>query len=248
MLIEFIRTRAIHCFLVALAVSALPMAAEAGSINIIIGDQNLVYLGTQASNTGSIFDTPGGRSGGTQDPATASQVTTATFKLDGNVESTLVNNNPPILYGDLKIDGVGSQVPKGTFVPNVGNNGGGFGYDFFTSDGYLVELGINSLTGLLIGDGIFFFHGTATVNLATQNLPANLEFTSPTVSFSYTATSVSVPLGAPGTNINQALGSGAFTITGEGRRLIPEPTVTVLVASGLAMIGLAATRRRRHST
>jgi hypothetical protein len=244
MFFGFIRGRASKSFLVALIVFALPMAAGAGSINIIIGDQNVVYLGSEASKTGSIFDTPGGRSGGTQLPATASEVTTATFKLDSAVLGTLLNSDPPNLYGDLKVDGVGATVPKGQFQSNVGSNGGGFGYEFFTSDGYLVELGINTLSNLLIGDGIFFFHGTGTVNLATQNLPFNLEFTSSTVSFSYTATSVSVPGGTPGTPINMALGSGAFTITGEG--IIPEPAVTTMISSGLVAAGLALSRRRRY--
>lgn len=248
MLFGILCRRATRNFLVLMTIFALPMAAEAGSINIIIGDQNVVYLGSEAGNTGSIFDTPGGRSGGSESAATASQVTTATFKLDGNVEGTLLNGNPPNLYGDLKVDGVGNQIAKGIFQPNVGSNGGSFGFDFFTSDGYLVELGIDKLGGLLIGDGIFFFHGTGTVNLATQNLPFNLEFTSQAVSFSYTATSVSVPGGGTGTLINQALGSGAFTITGEGVQ-IPEPSLTALLfGSSGTVAGLALYRRRRRST
>jgi hypothetical protein len=247
MTIGIILRRATQSFLFALVAFALPMMVDAGTINIIIGDQNVVYLGTEAGNTGSIFDTPGGHGGGNETPVTASQVTTATFKLDGDVEGTLLNSNPPLLYGDLRVDGVGNQVPKGTFQANVGNNGGGFGFDFFTTDGHLVELGIDELSGLLIGDGIFFFHGTATVNLLSQILPFNLEFTSPTVSFSYTATSVSVPLGGPGTLINMALGSGAFTITGEGIK-VHEPAATILLASGLGIAGLAWNRRRQRST
>jgi hypothetical protein len=140
---------------------------------------------------------------------------------------------------------VGNQIPRGIFQPNVGSNGGGFGLDFFTSDGYLLELGINTLSNLLIGDGIFFFNGTATVNLATQDLPFNLAFTSQTVSFSYTATDVGVP---DGENINMAIGSGAFTITGEGIK-VPEPALTVLLFGSATMVaGLAHHRRRRRNT
>jgi hypothetical protein len=227
----------------------MPLAAEAGTINVVIGVQNVIYLGSEAGNTGSIFDTPGGRGRAREVPtdlAKASQVATASFELDNILQGTLLNSNPPTLYGDLKVDGVGAQIPKGPpGVLNVGNNGGGFGYDFFTSDGYLIELGIDELSQLVISDGIFLFYGTATVNLASQNLPFNLEFTSQTVSFSYTATSVTVPSGGPGTNIDNALGRGAFTITGEGGRVIPEPAVTVLLGSALVTAALALHRRRR---
>jgi hypothetical protein len=247
MLFGYIRRQATPSLFVVLAVLALPVAAEAGSINIIIGDQNVVYLNTEASNTGSIFDTPGGRGGGNEAAVTASQVTTATFKLDGNVEGTLVNEDPPVLYGDLKVDGVGNPIPKGIVQSNVGSNGGGFGFDFFTSDGYLVELGIDKLTNLLIDDGIFFFRGTATVDLLSQILPFNLAFTSPNVFFSYTATSVSVPPGPPGTNVTMAIASGAFTITGEGH-VIPEPGIAALLGSGVGVAALGLYRRRRYSS
>lgn len=252
MLFGFLRRRATQSFLVAMTVFALTVAAEAGTINVVIGVQNVVYSGTEAGNTGSIFDTPGGRGRARSDPFDpnkASQVATATFELDNVVQGTLLNNNPATLYGDLKVDGVGAQIPKGPpGVINVGTNGGGFGYDFFTTDGYLIELGIDKLSQLVIGDGIFLFYGTGTISLATQNLPFNLEFTSQTVSFSYTATSVAVPSGGTGTNIDQALGRGAFTITGEGGKVIPEPSVTVLLGSALVTTALALHRRRRSSS
>jgi hypothetical protein len=157
-----------------------------------------------------------------------------------------LNEDPPLLYGDLKVDGVGNPIPKGIVKPNAGTNTG-FGYDFFTSDGYLVELSISTLTNLLIGDGVFFFHGTATVDELSQNLPFNLAFTSPTVFFTYSASYVVVPTGGPGTPILSALGTGSFHITGEGH-LIPEPAVTMLAGSGLVVGILALHRRRRFSS
>jgi hypothetical protein len=249
-MLGIILRRATQSFLVALAALALPTAADAGTINIIIGDQNVVYLNTEASNTGSIFDTPGGRTGGSEAPGTASRVTTATFKLDGAVEGTLLDSDPedpPELFGDLKVDGVGNPIPKGIVLSNVGSNGGGFGFDFFTVDGYLLELGIDKLTNLLIDDGVFFFRGTATVNLATQDLPFNLGFTSPTVFFTYSASSVLVPPGETGSSINMSIASGSFTITGVGVK-VPEPAATIMIVSGLSVAGLACYRRRRRST
>ena len=220
-----------------------PPDLQAGTINVILGNMDVSYLGSAAGGTGSFFDAMGGHSGGSQAPGTADEITTATFELDNVLQGTLMNSNPPLLYGDLKIDGVGASIPKGVFQPVAGNNGGGFGFDFFTSDGYLIEHGIDKISYIL-EKNIFFFFVTASVILATQNLPFNLEFTAPTVNFSFTATSVSTPAGSP---VTLAMGSGAFTITGEGEIPIPEPAVAMLLSSGLVIAGLTLPRRRRNS-
>lgn len=243
-MLESIRRRAAQVVFVAVAAFSLPVVVQAGTINVILGNMDVSYLGSAAGGTGSFFDAMGGHSGGSQAPGTADEITTATFELDNVLQGTLVNSDPPLLYGDLKIDGVGASIPKGVFQANAGNNGGGFGFDFFTSDGYLIELGIDKISYIL-DNNIFFFFGTASVNLATQNLPFNLEFTAPTVNFSFTATSVSTPAGSP---VTLAMGSGAFTITGEGEIPIPEPAVAMLLSSGLAIAGLTLPRRRRNSS
>jgi hypothetical protein len=237
-----IRKRAAQIVFVTVAAFSLPMAVQAGTINVILGNMDVSYLGTAAGGTGSFFDAMGGHSGGSQVPGTADEITTATFELDNVSQGTLLNTDPPLLYGDLKIDGVGASIPKNVFQVNGGNNGGGFGFDFFTSDGYLIELGIDKIS-YIIDNNIFFFFGTASINLATQNLPFNLEFTAPTVNFSFTATSVSTPAGSP---MTLAMGSGAFTISGEGERPIPEPALAVLLSSGLTIAGVTLYRRRRN--
>ena len=240
---KVLSTNAVRAACIAVLCTCLPMAVQAGTINVILGNMDVSYLGSAAGGTGSFFDAMGGHSGGTQVPGTADEITTATFELNNVSQGTLLNSNPPLLYGDLKIDGVGASIPKGVFQANAGNNGGGFGFDFFTSNGYLIELGIDKISYFL-DNGIFLFFGTATVDLATQNLPFNLAFTSPTVNFSFTATSVSTPQGSP---VTLAMGSGAFTITGEGA-LVPEPTLAVLLSSGLAIAGLTLYRRRRNNS
>jgi hypothetical protein len=235
-------TNAVRAACIAVLCTCLPMAVQAGTINVILGNMDVSYLGSAAGGTGSFFDAMGGHSGGSQVPGTADEITTATFEFDNVSQGTLVSSNPPLLYGDLKIDGVGASLPKGSFQANAGNNGGGFGFDFFTSDGYLIELGIDKISYFL-DNGIFLFFGTGSVNLVTQNLPFNLEFTSPTVNFSFTATSVSTPQGSP---VTLAMGSGAFTITGEGE--IPEPTLAVLLSSGLIIAGSTLYGRRRNNS
>lgn len=217
------------------------MEASAGTINVILGNMDVSYLGSAGGGTGSFFDAMGGHSGGNQNPLTSDSISTATFELDNTVQGTLVSSNPPLLYGDLKIDGIGPTITKNVFQPTTAGNGGGFGFDFFTSDGYLIELGIDKIS-YIVGDGIFFFFGTASINLGTQNLPFDLAFTSPTVNFSFTATSVSVPGTQP---IISAIGSGAFTISGEGERLVPEPATGMLLGSSLVLAGLTVFRRRR---
>jgi hypothetical protein len=236
-----IRRLAAQSFVASVALCLLPLAVQAGTINVILGNMDVSYLGSSAGGTGSFFDAMGGHSGGTQTPGTADEISTATFEFDNVSQGTLVSSNPPLLYGDLKIDGVGATIPKGVFQTNAGNNGGGFGYDFFTSDGYLIQLGIDKIS-YIVNNGIFFFFGSATLDLNSQALPFGLKFTSPTVDFSFTATSVSLPAGNP---INMAMGSGAFTITGEGTN-VPEPALaTVLASSSLAMVAFASLKRRR---
>ncbi len=238
-MLEPIGRRAVQSLLVMMAVACLPSAAPAGSINVILGNMDVSYLGSAAGGTGALFDAMGGLSGGLLAPATADEITTATFELNNVVQGSLMNG-PTSLYGDLKIDGVGASIPKNTFLPSIGTNGGGFGFDFFTSDGFKLRLGITSISAF-INDGIFLFFGTASVDLNDQNLPFNLEFTSPTVQFSFTATSVSVPNVSP---ITLAMGSGAFTITGEGQ-LIPEPATALMLCTGFVVVGLVRRRSRR---
>jgi hypothetical protein len=141
------------------------------------------------------------------------------------------------LHGDLRVDGVGASIPLNTFQPSLGSNGGNFGFDFFTAGAAeSLQLGITNVS-LLISPGVFFFTGQATVR--AQDLPFGLAFdTSKPIYFSYTAT-------APGVNgtspTSMAIGSGAFTISGE---LIPEPATIALLSTALVVVGAGMLRRR----
>jgi hypothetical protein len=224
-----------------LAALCLPLAAQAGSINIILSDMDVNFLGSADDGAGALFDAMGGYAGGNLDENTADRIKTAVFEVDGNIVGTFMDDvgEADDLYGDLRVDAVGATIPLNTFLPSVGNNGGNFGFDFFTEDAdESLQLNITNVS-LLLSPGVFFFTGQATIK--SQDLPFGLAFdTTKPVYFSYTAT-------APGVNgtspTAMAIGSGAFTISGE--MVIPEPT-----AIGLAtIITLAVTAlRRRRST
>jgi hypothetical protein len=211
----------------------LPMVAAAGTINVILSDMDVTYLGSAGTN-GAIFDAMGGYSGGSLAVGTADNISTAVFEKDGNVVGTLMND----LHGDLKIDGVGATVPLNTFIPTTGANGNSFGFDFFTTGGATkLRVNVNTIS-LLLSNGVFFFTGQGTVY--DQALPYNVQFdTTQPVFFSYVATLPAVGLVSP---VGMAVGSGAFTISGTA---IPEPATAGLMVLGLILAGCPLARRRR---
>jgi hypothetical protein len=238
-MIETIHRRASVRILVALAVLCLPLAAQGATINIILSDMDVNYLGSADEGAGALFDAVGGYAGGNLDENQADRIKTAVFERDGNIVGTLMDDAGAAddLHSDLRVDAVGASIPLNVFQPSLGNNGGNFGFDFFTEGaGNSLQLGITNVS-LLISPGVFFFTGQAT--LKSQDLPFGLAFdTSKPIYFSYTAT-------APGVNgvspTSMAIGSGAFTISGE---LIPEPATIGLLALGLTALVAGAIRRR----
>jgi hypothetical protein len=127
-----------------------------------------------------------------------------------------------------------------TPLVNVGNNGGGFGFDWFTQSGNNLRLGITSLDNVLVTNNVFFFTGRATV--LSQNLPFGLAFVPNSVVFAYTATLPSLNGVSP---TRFAQGSGALTISGQQ---IPEPGTIGLLCVGVAVLGLAAAARLRSKS
>jgi hypothetical protein len=227
--------------IVALAALCLPVVAQGATINIILSDMDVNYLGSADDGAGALFDAMGGYAGGNLDENQADRIKTAVFERDGNIVGTLMDdagNGGDDLHADLRVDAVGASIPLGVFQPSLGNNGGGFGLDFFTEGGAnSLQLGATNVS-LLLSQGVFFFTGQAT--LRSQNLPFGLAFdASKPIYFSYTAT-------LPGVNgvspASSAIGSGALTISGE---LIPEPATIGLL--GLGILGLAAGAFRRRS-
>jgi hypothetical protein len=237
MLSGFIRRRASQSLLLAVAVVASPMFAEAATINIILSDMDVSYTGNTSG--GVLFDTTGGTPGGGLNPALADSLSSGVFELDGTTVATLPAGTED-LFGDLRVINMGPTIAKNVFHPTLGNNGGGFGFDFFTDNGFKLQLGMTSVS-LFLSDGVFFFTGQATV-LPGQNLPGGLAFDeSQPVQFSYTATLPAVQAGA---TTNSAMSSGAFTISGIA---IPEPAAYALVCTGMLAALFAVRRQQRRS-
>ena len=212
----------------------LPQAAQSATINIILSDVDVTYFGDAAGGTGSIYDTIG-HPGGNLNAAEADEIEAAVFELDLETVGTMTSADEDI-SGDLRIDGVGATLTKGSLQSGIGNNGGGFGFDLFTGSGTRLRLGIDEVD-LLLSNGVFFFTGTATV--LDQDLPFDLAFVAnQPVHFSYTAT-LPVVSGAP--SVDRALASGALTISGTQ---IPEPAALVLLALTGVVAAIGRWRRR----
>jgi hypothetical protein len=231
-----IRRRAAQIVFSTVVACCLPLAASAATINVILSDMDVSYSGSTSG--GVLFDSMGGVAGGGMNPIMADEISTAVFEVDGNPVGTL-----PIaaeeIYGDLRLINVGPTLAKNVFLPSVGANGGGFGFDLFTSSGFELRLGLTSVS-LFINNNVFFFTGQANV-LPGQNLPFGLQFdeTQP-VQFSYTATLPAVQAGA---TTNSAMSSGAFTISGIA---IPEPATYAMLCSGLLAVGVGMVWRPRR--
>lgn len=212
----------------------LPVAANAGSINIILSDVDVTYAGDQGVG-GAIYDVTG-LNGGSKNTTEADKVASAVFEQDMLPVATLMPGGGTEYYADLRIDGIGATVPLAG-LNNVGNSGGNFGFDFFSSPGNVAfHLGIDSID-LLLTNGVLFFTGTAS-NVTSQNLPGGLAFdTTKPIYFSYTATLPGI-VGSPAT---MAVASGAMTISGT---MIPEPATLATFVIGLALAAAGMTRRR----
>jgi hypothetical protein len=243
-MIGSIQRRATKIVVAALAVCLLPLAARAGTINIILSDMDVTYMGSthtlDPAPDGSMYDAMGGHSGGNLAEATADDITTAVFELDGNPVGTLINTgvDGDDLHADLHIDGMGTTIQKNVFHPSKGANGDAFGLDFFTDTGFKLRIYTDTVS-LFLSNSVFFFSGEGLVY--DQTLPFGLQPLSQTipVTFSFTATYLAVP---GGTNVSLVTGSGALTITGVQ---VPEPSTNLLLGGASVVFGLAILQRRR---
>ncbi len=235
-MLEMILRRATQGLLALFIASCLPFAARAGTINIILSDMDVTYMGGMSG--GTLFDAMGGHSGGTQTEATADNISTAVFERDNTILGTMMDTgaNGDDIHVDLRVDGIGPTVAKNVFLPAVGANGNAFGLDFFTDTGNLLRLTTNQVN-FFVSDNVMFFSGTGTVT-GTQNLPFGIRPLLPNVQFSFTSTLPAVPTTA---TISSALGSGALTISGVE---VPEPATGLISLAGIAMAGLWLRRRR----
>jgi hypothetical protein len=218
----------------ALICFSLPLVASAGTINMIISDLDVSYLGSALGNTGAVYDSIG-VPGGNLMASEADTLETVVFEMNMSHVGTLMNSGGNTLYGDLKIGGVGSTLAQNTYLQGIGSNGGGYGFDFFTTGGDQLRLGVNSID-LLVTPGVLFFTGSASI--LSQSLPFGLAMdASQPVVFSYTATLPGLVGGNP---ITGAMASGAMTITGQ---MVPEPATAVLLTI-TALASLLSLQRR----
>lgn len=231
-----IRRRAALSIFAAVTGFCLPLAAQGATINIILSGMDVTYFGGAAGNTGSLYDSIA-HPGGDLDSTESDEVTTALFQLDMNDVGLLTSTAADRIWGDFKVDGVGSTLAPGVLHDAIGTNGGTFGFDLFTTSGDQLRLGIDTVD-LLVTNNVFFFTGNAS--LLSQNLPFGLAFDSnEPIVFSYTATLPGLNGGPP---VGGAMGSGALTISGT---LIPEPaTAAMFIFGGVLSIGLGFRRRR----
>ncbi|MEX2308760.1 MAG: PEP-CTERM sorting domain-containing protein [Pirellulales bacterium] len=236
-MLQPIRRLAARGIFTALTAICLPLAVEAGTINIIASDMDVTYMG--ATHGGSLFDAMGGHSGGALAEPTADDISTAVFEVDNVIQGTLINaaGDGDDIHVDLHIDGIGPMITKGVFLPSVGSNGGAFGLDFFTDTGVKVRITTDDVS-LLVSNNVFFFTGSGLVY--DQSLPfgiAPFSMTIP-VQFSFTATLPSVPITPI---IASAIGSGALTISGIQ---VPEPAIAGLLTMGCLSMGVMVRRHR----
>ena len=231
---------------------SLPTVEAAPIITMSLTDFDAGYLAS-APVGGAIYDGiyVNGANGAfnTND---ADQLQAASFKSDQTAVGTLVDtpaSSVDDMWGDLRVDGVGSSIPLNVINFGLGNNDGTYGFDWFLKPknnggavGFFLRLGLTNLTVTLTdfppNAGAFTFSGVGTV--LSQNLPFGLAFdTTQKVAFSYTSaraafSGITPPIAAGG--------NGAITIT---TTRVPEPGSIALFCAGGTMLGIGAPQRRR---
>jgi hypothetical protein len=241
MMFGIIRTPVSRCILATLAAVAVPLAAQAATMNIHTTDMDVTYMA--ATSGGSVFDAMGGFSGGNFAEGTADDITSADFEVDSNIVASLSNTaaNGDDIHVDFRVTNIG-PLSKSNSVVTVGNNGFNFGLDFFTDAGHQLSFDTDEVS-ILINNNIFLVTGELELDLDDpQVLPLGLSFdpTQP-IQFSFVANFPSLPVGGIGTPINVAVASGVLTISGT---VVPEPAAQLLILGSMAMVGMFVVRRR----
>lgn len=207
--------------------TGFPTLSNAAVLQIQFTGLDLVYDGT------NIFDAKS-LPGGTGNPSDSDPLITMSFLEDGVLLGTLVND----IYADIFIAGV-SNIPVGGGM--VSSSGIGF-FDLLTSSsnpGWGLGLILDSPVQVVYAEKNLTVQGSATTNkISNQNLPFNLTAATP-VQFSFTLTGVTAK--GNGTYLTSFSGAGTGVVVAPS---VPEPSVLLLMDSGLVALGFARIRRR----
>ena len=224
----FLRCRSFHrYFLVTTLLALMAQPAVAGKINLILSDFDAVYRGDTQLLQDTISAT-----GGNLDPNESDELETTVFEHDSSIVGVMAPSESA-MYADLQLAGFPNVFDLTANTP-LAISTTGFGFDWFSSDGFYLRLKIDTID-VLLTNGVFFFTTEAAV--LDQALPYDLRLQD-TVSVSFTGT---VPAVQAGSTTSMASASGAVTISGFAV-LVPEPLTVNLCLLALAS-GLAGTRR-----
>lgn len=203
----------------ALLLCPLTSTVDAGTINIILSDLDMIY---NNQSGGAIYDMTG-KPGGNMLEGESDPLQGAVFELD----MTPISGSPFMndMWGDFLLDGVG-QLSKGLAFSTVGSNSDDFGFQWFDDSGHFLKLNFDQLE-VAVTDFVMLITGVAS-SLEDQNLPGGLAFDpNQPIVVSYTAT---LPM-TSGDPLEAVLASGAMTISGTQ---IPEPASLALAAAATA--------------
>lgn len=214
--------------LVALAFTGV---ANAGVLEIQFSGLNLVYDGS------NIYDA-GGIAGGSGNPSESDPLITMSFIFDGSLLGTLTSD----IYADVLIQNVANiPVGGGTVTASQSDT---FGFDLLTSNaGWGLALNLDADVQINYNGSAITVQGSgSTSSIFSQNLPFDLFIYDVPVLFSFTLTSVQ-NLTDNGTYLTGFTGGGTGVVSSNFAQ-IPEPSILLLMGSGLLVLGFASARRR----
>ncbi len=203
-----------------------PLSAQhQETIEVVLNDVEMMYLGTAFGGEGALFNSPGNDGG---ESSASAKILAATFTLGGALQGALASPSE-VSFGDFKINGVGATLALNRFQSGLGAPENALDFDWYTPQGDKLQLVANSIK-LVISPTVLFFSGEAEI--VEQNLPFSLAFdASQPVQFSYTARLPTLGSGSP---IDRAAGSGALKIS--GLMAIPEPASAMLLIMGALFV------------
>lgn len=224
---------------------ALASVAGAGTINLNMEGLDLMYDGP--ANVIRDLSSLGTPAGGNLDVDESDRLDAATFTFDDTVVEQYTESN--LIYADILVENLPSMItaPDINSIPDpgpvtfvLGDNEGGFGFDWFNVVDDVVESSLElnfdqvvvTLMDTGAGDPIITI-SASTTDWTSFNLPGLLAFDPGTLlRFSYTAQNTSAaPNNAEAYDVVFGM-KGVATISGEGTN-VPEPTAAYLLLVGM---------------